>query len=171
MDLGPSRPRWTFSRLAARSVHHARIVEHLEFTRRWFPELDGVTIHVGLALKRGILGWGSLDPERPGIWVRPRRIYLFTIAHEFTHLLQARALVPRGERQCDLHALARTPLLIDHPPGYLKLPRALRRARPTAAQAQMMCDGARRALAARDAGERKYLVRFERELAEACERE
>jgi len=167
MDLGPERPRWTFSRLAARSPHHARIVEHLEFTRRFFPELDGITIHVGLALKRGVLGWGSMDPGRPGVWVRPRRLYLFTIAHEFTHLLQARDLVPRGERQFDLHALARTPLLVDHAPSYLKLPRELRRGRPTLAQAQVLCDCARRALAAREAGDRRYLVRFEREAAES----
>jgi len=166
MDLGPERPRWTFSRLAARSAHHARIVEHLEFARRFFPELAEVTIHVGLAQKRGVLGWGSLDPERPGVWVRPRRLYLFTIAHEFTHLLQARDLVPRGERQCDLFALARTPLLIDHPPSYLRLPRSFRCASPTPEQAQQLCDAARRALAAREAGDRRYLLRFERELAE-----
>ncbi len=165
MDLGPSRPRWTFSRLAAKSAHHARIVEHLEFARRFFPELSGITIHVGLAQKRGVLGWGSMDPERPGIWVRPRRLYLFTIAHEFTHLLQARELVPRGERSCDVYALARTPLLVDHAPSYLNLPRSFRRARPTPAQAQLLCDCARRALAAREAGDRRYLLRFERELA------
>ncbi|MEO7866971.1 MAG: hypothetical protein ABIU54_04955, partial [Candidatus Eisenbacteria bacterium] len=123
MDLGPERPRWVFSRLAAKSAHHARIVEHLEFARRFFPELDTLTIRIGLAQKRGVLGWGSLDPARPGIWVRPRRLHLFTIAHEFTHLLQARDLVPRGERSCDVFALARTPLLIDSPPSYLKLPR------------------------------------------------
>jgi hypothetical protein len=63
-----------------------------------------------------VLGWGSLDPEHPGVWVRPRQLQLFTIAHEFTHLLQARSLVPRGERQCDLWALARSPLLIDSAP-------------------------------------------------------
>ena len=171
MDLGPERPRWTFSRLAARSPHHARIVEHLEFARRFFPELAGITIHIGLAQKRGVLGWGSLDPERPGIWVRPRRLYLFTIAHEFTHLLQARNLVPRGERSCDLFALARTPLLIDHPPGYLKLPRTLRRARPTPGQAKLLCGTARQALALREAGDRRYLLWFEREIAEAAARD
>jgi hypothetical protein len=166
MDLGPERPRWTFSRLAANSPNHARIVEHLEFARRFFPELSGITIHVGLALKRGVLGWGSLDPERPGVWVRPRRLYLFTIAHEFTHLLQARELVPRGERSCDLFALARSPLLIDHAPGYLKLPRSFRRGRPSAEQARVLCELARRAIAAREAGDRRYLQNFERELAD-----
>jgi len=127
LDLGPERPRWTPSRLVARSPHRERILEYLEFARRFFPELEGVNIRVGLAQKRGVLGWGSLDPERPGVWVRPRQLQLFTIAHEYTHLLQARGLVPRGERQCDLWALARSPLLIDSPPNYLKLPRSLRR--------------------------------------------
>ena len=167
MDLGPERPRWTFSRPAARSPHHARIVEHVEFARRFFPELDGVTIRVGLAQKRGVLGWGSLDPERPGIWVRPRRLHLFTIAHEMTHLLQARGLVPRGERQCDLWALARSALLVDHAPSYLRLPRALRRPALTSAQARLLTECARRAIAARDAGDRRYLLHFEHELEAA----
>jgi len=74
MDLGPARPRWTFSRLALNSPHHERIRERLEFVRRYYPELEGITIHVGLAQKPGVLGWASLDPERPGVWVRPRRI-------------------------------------------------------------------------------------------------
>lgn len=166
MDLGPERPRWQFSRFAANSPHHARIVERIEFVRRFFPELDGLTIRVGLARKPGVLGWGSLDPDRPGIWVRPRRLHLFTVAHELTHLLQARGLVPRGERACDLWALARSPLIVDHAPGYLKLPRALRRPEPSLEHAYLMCDAARRAVAAREAGDRRYLANFERDLAE-----
>jgi hypothetical protein len=167
LDLGPDRPRWTPSRLVVRSPHRERILEYLEFARRFFPELEGVNIRVGLALKRGVLGWGSLDPERPGVWVRPRQLQLFTIAHEYTHLLQARGLVPRGERQCDLWALARSPLLIDSAPNYLKLPRALKRGRPTNDQAHALCAAAREAIAAREAGDRRYLKRFEEALAEA----
>ncbi len=164
-DLGPERPRWQFSRLAARSPHAPRILEAVEFVRRFFPELDGITIRVGLAQKRGVLGWGSLDPERPGIWVRPRKLGTFTIAHEFTHLLQARQLVPRGERACDLFALARSPLVIDSAPGYLHVPRALRKAQLTSAESHLLWECARSAVAARDAGDRRYLQRFERELA------
>jgi len=165
-DLGPTQPPWTYSRLVLRSPHFQRIRERLEFVRRFFPELEGCTIRVGLAQKRGVLGWGSLDPERPGVWVRPRRLEHFTIAHEFTHLLQARDLVPRGERACDLWALARSPLVIDAMPGYLRLPRALRgRRTPTPAEASWLCDAARRAIAARDRGDRRYLLRFEREIA------
>ena len=166
-DVGPERPRWTFSRLAANSPHHARIVEHIEFVRRFFPELDGVTIRVGLAQKRGVLGWGSLDPERPGIWVRPRRLGLFTIAHELTHLLQARGLVPRGERACDLHALARSPLVVDSAPGYLRVPPTLRRGPLPSDTAHRLCELARAAVASRAAGDRRYLSSFERAVAEA----
>lgn len=166
LDLGPECPRWTFSRLAANSPNHARIVEYIEATRRHFPELDGVTIRVGLAQKRGVLGWGSMDPERPGIWVRPRKLQLFTVAHEMTHLLQARGLVPRGERQCDLYALARSPHLIDHAPNYLRMPRALRRGALTYEQALALYEAAKRAIAAREAGDRRYLKHFEAEIEE-----
>jgi hypothetical protein len=167
LDLGPDRPRWKLSRLVEASAHRERILEFLEFARKFYPELEGLVIRVGLAQKRGVLGWGSLDPERPGVWVRPRRLQLFTIAHEFTHLLQARRLVPRGERQCDLWALARTPLLIDAVPNYLSLPRSLRRGKPTNDQAHALCVAAREAIAAREAGDRRYLARFEATLAEA----
>jgi hypothetical protein len=162
MDIGPPRPRWELSRLVERSAHRARILERLEFVRRFFPELADGTVRVGLARKRGVLGWGSLDPERPGIWVRPRRLSYFTIAHEFTHLLQARRLVPRGERACDLWALARSPLLNDAPPSYLRLPGQLRRCRGLdPEQAAFLCQAARLAIAARESGERRYLLLFE----------
>lgn len=162
LDLGPERPRWRFSRLVERSPHAARIRERIDFVRAFFPELDGVTVRVGLALKRGVLGWGSLDPEQPGIWVRPRRLDHFTIAHELTHLLQARGLVPLGERACDLWALARSPLIADHPPGYLRLPLAVRRRRRlTPQQATVLVQLARAAIAAREQGNRRYLKAFE----------
>jgi len=167
MELGPDRPRWTFSRRVLASPHRARIRERLEFVRRFFPELDPITIRIGLALKRGILGWGSLDPERPGVWVRPRRLDYFTIAHEFTHLLQARGLVPRGERACDLFALARSPLLVDHAPGYLRMPRAIGRRKVDPLHATLLCDAARVAIAGRERGDRRYLKRFEQDVARA----
>jgi len=170
-ELPPPSARWSFSRLVLRSPHQARIRERIEFVRRFFPELDGLTVRVGLALKRGVLGWGSLDPDRPGIWVRPRRIEHFTIAHELTHLLQARELVPRGERACDLWALARSSLLIDAAPGYLRMPRSLRRrSGPTPAEASLLWNAARRAIAAREQGDRRYLLNFEREIADAFAR-
>lgn len=164
-ELGPERPRWTFSRLARRSPHLERIRERLEFVRRFYPELEGCTIHVGLAQKRGVLGWASLDPGQPGVWVRPRRLEYFTVAHEFTHLLQARGLVPHGERACDLWALARSPLLIDALPGYLRMPRRLNHERrPDEELAKQLCAHARAAIERRAGGDRRYLMRFERGL-------
>src|SRR5258706_4539709 len=168
MDLGPGRPRWVCSRLVLRSPHRERILERLEFVRRFFPEIEGITVRDGLAQKRGILGWGSLDPEQPGIWLRPRKIDSFTVAHEFTHLLQARRLVPGGERACDLWALARSPLLIDKPPGYLRLPRDLRlRHALEPWQPGMLHAAARAALEARTRGDRRDLASFERGVAAA----
>ncbi len=138
--------------------------------RGFFPELEGTTVRVGLARKRGVLGWGSLHPDHPGIWVRPRRLDAFTIAHEFTHLLQARGLVPRGERACDLWALARSPLLVDAPPGYLRLPAELRRRRLLRPRdAALLHRAARRALEARARGARGYLRHFERDIEDALQ--
>jgi hypothetical protein len=166
MELGPERPRWVFSRLVLASPHRERIQDRLEFVRRFFPEIEGWTIRVGMAKKRGVLGWGSLDPERPGVWVRPRRLETFTIAHEFTHLLQARRLVPLGERACDLWAMARSPLLIDAPPCYLKLPKRLgERRRLSHETAVLLHQAACRAIEGRSRGDRRYLSGFEREVA------
>ena len=166
MDLGPARPPWRFSRLVLRSPHFERILERLEFVRPFFPELGALTIRVGLVRKPGILGWGSLDPEAPGVWVRPRRLDFFTLAHEFTHLLQARDLVPRGERACDLFALARSALLVDHPPGYLKIPAPLRRLRRLEVEhGTLLHRAACRALEARARGDRRYIRTFELDVA------
>jgi hypothetical protein len=170
IDFALPPPRWRLSRLVLRSPHHERIRERLEFVRSFFPELEGTTVRVGLARKRGVLGWGSLDPDHPGIWVRPRRLDAFTIAHELTHLLQARGLVPRGERACDLWALARSPLLVDAPPGYLRLPAGLRRRRLLQPRdAALLHRAARRALEARAGGERCYLRHFERDIEDALQ--
>ena len=165
IDFAAGPPRWRFSRLALRSPYRERIRQRLEFVRGFFPELDGVTVRVGLVRKPGVLGWGSLHPDHPGVWVRPRRLDAFTIAHEFTHLLQARGLVPRGERACDLWALARSPLLVDTPPGYLRVPTRLRRQRRlSAGEAALLHRTAADALVARGRGERTYLSRFEHEV-------
>jgi hypothetical protein len=165
LDLAETTPRWRFSRLVERSRHVRRIESRLDRVRAHFPELDGVCIRVGLVRRRGVLGFGSLDPERPAIWVRPRRLDDFTIAHELTHLLQARGRVPRGERACDLFALARSPRVIDVPPGYLALPDAMRRVPFGPREAALLHDAAKAALAARQRGTPAYLKLFERTVA------
>jgi hypothetical protein len=164
----PAPSRWRLARTVEQSPHRRRILERLDLVRHHFPELDGVSVRVGLARKRGVLGWGSLDPEAPGIWVRPRRLDRFTIAHELTHLLQARGLVPRGERACDLWALARSSSLVDAAPNYLRLPRAMRLAdRLEAPWPEVLHQAACRALEARAAGRRNYLAGFEHAIERA----
>ncbi|MFL6360745.1 MAG: hypothetical protein ACJ72V_15585 [Nitrososphaeraceae archaeon] len=100
-----------------------RIIE----VSKYFPELHDEFVHVGW-IRPG--GWA-----RGSCWystsltLKPLKISLqpneknFTIAHEFTHLLQARKKeglqIPCGEKACDVWALTRLPLeLIDDYPSY-----------------------------------------------------
>jgi hypothetical protein len=153
---------WRYSRPVRQSRHFGRIRERLEFVRSFFPELDGICVRVGLARSRQVLGSCSLDPEDPAVWVRPRLVDAFTVAHEFTHLLQARGQVPGGERACDLFALGRSPLLIDSAPTYLEVPDELREAPALDTGTRMMLhEIAAQALARRRAGHRYYLRYFE----------
>ncbi len=89
----PAQTRWSFTRPWLVSPHLARARRELDGVRDHFPELDGVTVRVGLTKRRGVLGLASLG-EEPLIWIRPRRFRRFAIAHELVHLLQARGLVP-----------------------------------------------------------------------------
>lgn len=118
-------PRWRLTRPLAASRLHRVALRRLEAVRRRFPELDGVTVSVGRTRSRRAHAWASLDPESPTIWIKPGSLTRFTIAHELTHLLQARGHAPRGEKSADLHALARHPELIDKRPAYLRVPRIL----------------------------------------------
>ena len=95
---------------------------------KYFPELHNEIVLVGWIAPHG---WA-----RGSCWCskastsKPLKISLqanernFTIAHEFTHLLQARKKeelqIPSGERACDVWALTRLPLeLIDDYPSYI----------------------------------------------------
>jgi len=116
-----ARGRWAFTRPWLGSPHLARARRELDLVRDHFPELDDVTVRVGLTKRRSVLGLASMG-RTPMIWIRPRRIHRCAIAHELVHLLQARKLVPGGEKTCDLYALARSPAVIDVAPFYLKVP-------------------------------------------------
>jgi hypothetical protein len=120
----PDAGRWRWTRPWLASPHRARARRELEAVRAHFPELEGTAIAVGLTARRGVLGLASLG-EVPAIWIRARRIHRFALAHELVHLLQARGLVPGGEKAADLYALARSPMLVDVVPFYLRLPRGL----------------------------------------------
>jgi hypothetical protein len=114
--------RWAFTRPWLGSPHLKRARRELDAVRDHFPELESVTVRVGLTKRRNVLGLASLG-KVPMIWIRPRRIYRCAIAHELVHLLQARDLVPGGEKTCDLYTLARSPQLIDVAPFYLRVPK------------------------------------------------
>ena len=123
--LSRGRDRWTLTRPLQASRLKDSALRQLESVRRHFPELETVTVKVGRTRSRRAHAWASLDPAHPTIWIKPGSLKRFTVAHEFVHLLQARGLLPRGEKAADLHALARHPDLIDKLPSYVRIPRLL----------------------------------------------
>lgn len=94
---------------------------------KYFPELHNEIVLVGWIAPHG---WArgsccsSVSTSKPPkISLQPNERN-FTIAHEFTHLLQTRKKeelqIPSGERACDVWALTRLPLeLIDDYPSYI----------------------------------------------------
>lgn len=94
---------------------------------KYFPELHNEIVYVGWIAPHG---WArgcccvNASTDKPlKISLQPNEKN-FTIAHEFTHLLQARKKeelgIPSGERACDIWALTRLPLeLIDDYPSYI----------------------------------------------------
>jgi hypothetical protein len=96
---------------------------------KYFPELQRETVYVGWIAPRG---WArgcccyctsATTNRRLKISLQPNERN-FTIAHEFTHLLQAtkkeELAIPTGEKACDIWALTRLPLdLIDDYPSYI----------------------------------------------------
>jgi hypothetical protein len=155
-DLQPTRVL-----LAHRSC--ARVLELIRQVRTFFPELDGLTLKVGLTRRAA----GLASREEPWIWVNPLRLTRHTVAHEMVHLLQAKGLAPAGEKSADLYALARHPLLADDLPCYLVTPKKLRSTWQEESKTlpsllhRIACES----LVRRAAGERNYLQWFERELA------
>jgi hypothetical protein len=119
--------RMTFTRKANTKFSDKfkqRIIDVFEY----FPELHNEIVHVGWIAPqgwaRGSCSCSSASPRKPlKISLQPNERN-FTIAHEFTHLLQARKKeelqIPHGERACDVWALTRLPLeLIDDYPSYI----------------------------------------------------
>jgi len=143
----------------------AIVLTQVRYVRRFFPELDGERLKVGLT--RSAAGLAELEGRK--LWLNPQRLALHTIAHELVHLLQGRGLVPGGERSADLFALARDVTLVDRLPHYLEVPARLAGARGdwlrpgVAAELHRL---AGQALARRAAGHRQYMAWFERAAAE-----
>jgi hypothetical protein len=121
-----SRGRLTFTKKANANftdVFKQRIFDVFKY----FPELHNEIVCVGCIAPHG---WARGCCYPTATADKPLKISLqpneknFTIAHEFTHLLQARKKeepgIPSGERACDVWALTRLPLeLIDDYPSYI----------------------------------------------------
>lgn len=141
------------------------LIERMNYVRRYFPELDGETLKLGLTRAAA----GMAIPGGNEIWLNPARISCHTIAHEFIHLLQRRGLgIPQGERSCDVFSLARNWTLNDVAPSYVRLPPALAvpDARLRDADARMVYEVACDALRRREEGLRNYIAFFESRLKE-----
>ena len=145
------------------------VLRRVQYVRRYFPELDGDTITVGLTRAAS----GMAIPGGTRIWLNPSRLSYHTIAHELVHLLQCRDLgIPAGEKACDVFSLARHWTLNDDRPSYIRVPRAMMdpNGRLADAQARVVFEVAREAIQQRSHGMRRYLSFFEAELARRSER-
>lgn len=166
----PTVPRWTLTRPMAASRLRFHALSKLDDVRRHFPELENVTIKVGRTTSRRARAWASLDPDDPAIWIKPGSLPRFTIAHELTHLVQARGHVPRGEKPADLYALARHPDVIDRSPTYLAVPRILftLEGHPRPGTADLLHGTAVRIIAEEAGRPRRAVRRFEEAVALAA---
>lgn len=89
-----------------------------------FPDLIQRHIVVGITKRRGLDGYAVREDFCIRLYVtRKTTPSLYTIGHEFTHLLQWPGLgtVPNGEFQCDIWTLARSELFLDEMPSYLEV--------------------------------------------------
>lgn len=139
------------------------LIERVNYVRRYFPELDGETVKLGLTRAAA----GMAVPGGNEVWLNPARVSYHTIAHEFIHLLQRRDLgIPQGERSCDVFSLARHWTLNDVAPSYVRVPRTLADpdARLRDADARLVFDVASEAVRRRESGLRNYIAFFESRL-------
>ncbi|NIM20377.1 MAG: hypothetical protein GTO51_09120 [Candidatus Latescibacteria bacterium] len=140
-----------------------KLLEKLNYVERFFPELRGTTIKVGLTRAAS----GMAIPGGTEVWFNPSRVCYHTIAHELVHLLQGSNGIPRGEKSCDVFSLARDWTLNDTLPNYVKIPAAFHDplGRIPEAKAKLIFAVASGAVAIRAAGLRNYIAFFEKELA------
>ena len=150
------------TRPLARHRRRRTLLEKFRYVRRFFPELDGRTIRVGLTRSAaGLAVPGGLE-----VWVHPSQTTYHSLAHEFVHLLQGGGDIPKGEKSCDVFALARHWTLNDSVPFYVRVPGEFQtpdgKLEPEISM--LLCETARRALAERKAGRRNYIAYFEETL-------
>lgn len=163
-------PRVVASRPLQKHRLRNDVLRRVQYVRRYFPELDGETITVGLTRAAS----GMAIPGGTRIWLNPSRLSYHTIAHELVHLLQCRDLgIPSGEKACDVFSLARHWTLNDDRPSYIRVPKAMLNGngRLDDEEARVVFAVAREAILQRSHGMRRYLSFFEAELARRCGRD
>ncbi len=163
-------PRVVASRPLQKHRLRNDVLRRVQYVRRYFPELEGETITVGLTRAAS----GMAIPGGTRIWLNPSRLSYHTIAHEFVHLLQCRNLgIPAGEKACDVFSLARHWTLNDERPSYIRVPRVMadENGRMADAQARILFEVAHEAVHRRSQGMRRYLSFFESELVHRCKRD
>lgn len=139
------------------------VLRGVEYVRRYFPELDGETVTVGITKAAS----GMAIPGGKRIWLNPSRLSYHTISHELMHLLQCRDLgIPAGEKACDVFSLARHWTLNDERPSYVRFPRRIvnEKGRISEDSAKLIFAVARDAVIQRSRGLRNYISFFECEL-------
>jgi hypothetical protein len=171
LENGGARPDSVGSVVVTRALRSHRscntTLEKVRYTLRYFPELEGERIKVGLTRAAS----GMAVPGGFEIWLNPFRTSYHTIAHELVHLLQRKgAGVPQGERSCDVYSLARHWTLNDVTPSYVDIPAKLANVDGTLPQssARVVFDAAADALARRQSGLRRYIAYFENRLRTAA---
>jgi len=146
-----------------------RTLEKVRYVLRYFPELSGANIKVGLTRAAS----GMAVPGGYEIWLNPHRISHHTISHELVHLLQRTAIgVPQGERSCDIYSLARHWTLNDVLPSYVQIPAGMAAIDGTlpAPAARLVYETAVEALEHRHGGMRRYISWFEERLRASISR-
>lgn len=161
---GVAPPRMVASAVLRRHRAMNDVLRSVAYVRRYFPELDGETIMVGLTRAAS----GMAVPGGTRIWLNPSRLSYHTISHELIHLLQCRDLaIPAGEKACDVFSMARHWTLNDERPSYVKVPRDIvdERGKFSETNAKLVFAIAREAVMQRAQGLRNYISFFELELA------
>ena len=116
----------TFTQKANTNFSH-KFKQRIIDVFKYFPELHNQVVCIGWIAPhgwaRGSCCFNTSTEKHLKISLQANERN-FTIAHEFTHLLQARKKeelqIPLGERACDVWTLTRLPLeLIDDYPSYI----------------------------------------------------
>lgn len=159
--------RWTYTRYFAKKKGQSRFLMRLDEARSYFPELDGITVKVGITINAD----GKADLEAKAVFFRSRNVSYYVMGHELTHLLQEIQELPKSERSCDIFTMARTVLFCDESPNYVKVPKGMMDENSFILEHYrgFVHRTAKSSAALRRAGKKFYISWFERTLEDALE--